>query len=155
MHTILKQIQKAVYDHKGMVITDFEIEAESQEYEASRFKLNGQQVICRTAKKTPKKMGQFVCFWKRGEDGIIQPFEQEDPIDFYIVNLREAAKIGQFVFPKSVLIKEGIISSSTREGKRAFRVYPSWDLPTSKQAQRSQKWQLEYFNCFNCATPPR
>lgn len=27
----------------------------------------------------------------------------------------------------------------------AIRVYPSWDKPTSNQAIKTQKWQLEYF----------
>lgn len=57
--------------------------------------------------------------------------------------------MGQFVFPKSVLIKKGIISTNQREGKRAFRVYPSWDIQKSKQAERTQKWQLEYFYPVN------
>jgi len=61
------------------------------------------------------------------------------------VNIRKDNRFGQFVFPKAVLIKKGIISTTTKEGKRAFRVYPSWDIPTSKQAERSQKWQLYYF----------
>jgi hypothetical protein len=24
-------------------------------------------------------------------------------------------------------------------------VYPTWDIPTNKQAERTQKWQLNYF----------
>lgn len=27
----------------------------------------------------------------------------------------------------------------------AIRVYPSWDKPVSKQAIKTQSWQLEYF----------
>ncbi|MFQ6421766.1 MULTISPECIES: MepB family protein [unclassified Bacillus (in: firmicutes)] len=30
-------------------------------------------------------------------------------------------------------------------GKRAIRVYPPWDKTTSRQAQKTQAWQLEYF----------
>lgn len=26
-----------------------------------------------------------------------------------------------------------------------MRVYPSWDRPTSKQAMKTQEWQLPYF----------
>jgi hypothetical protein len=30
-------------------------------------------------------------------------------------------------------------------GKRAIRVYPPWDKAESRQAEKTQKWQLEYF----------
>jgi hypothetical protein len=42
------------------------------------------------------------------------------------------------------LVEKGIISDK-REGKRAIRVYPPWDFTESKQAQKIQKWQLNYF----------
>jgi len=66
-------------------------------------------------------------------------------IDYLIVNVRSENNFGQFVFPKSILIKKKIISTDQIEGKRAFRVYPIWDQVQSKQADRTQKWQLEYF----------
>ena len=52
---------------------------------------------------------------------------------------------GQFVFPKEVLLKQNILKTSKTKGKMAIRVYPSWDIPTSKQAIATQKWQLPYF----------
>ena len=58
-------------------------------------------------------------------------------------------QLGQFVFPKSVLIAKGIISTTTKEGKRGFRVYPSWDVAKSKQAIKTQQWQLDYFWILN------
>ena len=30
-------------------------------------------------------------------------------------------------------------------GKRAIRVYPPWVKPVSKEAVRTQQWQLRYF----------
>lgn len=145
MDQILASIKKGVYDRLDMEISDLEIEEESKEYAACRFHLRGRKVICRNAKTTPKKAGQFVTCWKRERDGPIQPFGETDLLDFLIVNVKTDAALGQFVFPKSVLIKQGILSTSKNEGKRAFRVYPGWDVTTSKQAQRAQKWQLEYF----------
>ncbi|MDQ7918390.1 MepB family protein [Mesonia sp. MT50] len=145
MNKNLSQIKKEVYEVCGLEIINFELEPESKEYDASRFKLNGKKVLCRSAKLTPKKVGQFVTFWKRNEGGTIAPFEVSDLIDFYVVNVRTENKFGQFVFPKSVLVKRGIISTPKKEGKRAFRVYPIWDLVLSKQAKRTQQWQLEYF----------
>jgi len=61
------------------------------------------------------------------------------------VFVRNDSHFGVFVFSRSVLISQGIISTEKKEGKRAFRVYPPWDIPTSQQAAKSQKWQLEYF----------
>jgi len=141
----LKQIKLDFYEQCGLAISDFEIELESKEYAACRFQLNGLNVICRTAKITPKKTGQFVTFWKRNGKGPIQPFDDTDPIDFYVVNVSTENQSGQFVFPTSVLIKRGVISTEKKEGKRAFRVYASWDIPKNKQAESTQKWQLDYF----------
>ena len=78
-------------------------------------------------------------FWKRNGDGPIEPLNETDQIDFNTVNVRTENELGQFVFPKSVLIKKGIISAERKEGKRAFRVYPNWDTAKNKQAERTQK----------------
>ncbi len=120
-------------------------EAESKEYDACRFELNGLNIIYRNAKITPKKVGQFVTFWKRNGNGLIEPLSESDAIDYFVVNVRADNNFGQFVFPKSVLIKNGIITTDKQEGKRAFRVYPNWDIPQNKQAEKTQKWQLTYF----------
>lgn len=152
MDTYTTQIEAKVYSHCSLEISDFKAEAESQEYDACRFKLNGLNVISRSAKITPKKVGQFVTFWKRNESGPIEPFAESNPIDFFVVNVRSDRAFGQFVFPKSVLIQKGIISTNRKEGKRAFRVYPSWDKAQSKQAERTQKWQLDFFYTINDST---
>ncbi|EKF55594.1 hypothetical protein I215_06527 [Galbibacter marinus] len=141
----LNQIKTEIYDKCSFEISHFKLEPESREYDACRFDLNGRKIICRNAKITPKRVGQFVTFWKRNENGPIEPFEENDKIDFYVVNVRTENGFGQFVFPKSVLIGKGIISSCKKEGKRAFRVYPSWDIVKNKQAELTQNWQLSYF----------
>lgn len=136
---------KSLYEECHFTLSDFKIEAESQEYGACRFKLNNLQVVYRNAKTTPKKTGQFVTCWKRIDDGPIEPFSEMDHLDLLVVTVSTADYRGQFVFPKSALLKKGIITTSKKEGKRAFRVYPPWDLTNSPQAQRTQKWQLDYF----------
>lgn len=141
----LNQIKTDVYNKCSLEISNFELEPESSDYDACRFDLGGRKIISRNAKITPKKAGQFVTFWKRNENGPIEPFDENDPIDFYVVNVRTENAFGQFVFPKSTLIEKGIISTATKEGKRAFRVYPGWNTAKNKQAQRNQKWQLEHF----------
>jgi hypothetical protein len=148
MYSNLNKIKTEVYDKIELEISDFKIERESEEYDACQFKLNGRNIISRKAKITPKKVGQFVTFWKRNENGLIEPFNETDQIDFYAVIVRTENEFGQFVFPKSVLIIKGIISTERKEGKRAFRVYPNWDIVKNKQAERTQKWQLDYLYLF-------
>ena len=141
----LTQIKKEIYDRCNLKISEFKTELESKEYDACQFKLNDLHILSRNAKVTPKKAGQFVTFWKRIGKGPIEPFNHDDNIDFFVVNCRTGERFGQFVFPRSILIKKGIISTKTKEGKRAFRVYPKWDPVKSKQAEKTQKWQLDYF----------
>tara|TARA_R110001583_G_scaffold16737_3_gene68478 strand:- start:21197 stop:21697 length:501 start_codon:yes stop_codon:yes gene_type:complete len=149
MDSNLNIIKTEIYDKCELVVSGFITETESKEYAACRFELNGLNIISRNAKITPKKVGQFVTFWKRNGNGPIEPLNETDRIDFYIVNVRMENQFGQFVFPKSILIKKGIISTETKEGKRAFRVYPNWDIANNKQTERTQKWQLNYFYEIN------
>lgn len=145
MDELLKQISKNVYGKNNLAISNFMSEVESRDYDACHFELNGRIVLSRSAKVTPKKIGQFVTFWKRPNKGIIEPFHESDSIDFFVVNVKMDNELGQFVFPKSVLMEKGIISTGQKEGKRGFRVYPIWDTASNKQAERTQKWQLNYF----------
>ncbi|MCA1744816.1 MAG: MepB family protein [Bacteroidales bacterium] len=141
----LKEVLSKIYDLCGFTISNFFVEEESREYDASRFQLNGFRIVCRSARTTPKKVGQFVTFWKRSGNGPIEPLNANDPIDCFMVLVRLDKRLGHFVFPKSVLMEKGILSTDYKEGKRAFRVYPGWDQAQNKQAVNSQKWQLNYF----------
>ena len=141
----LQQIKAEIYDKYSLEISNLRLDPESREYDACQFQLNGRNIVSRSAKTTPKKAGQFVTFWKRKRNGPIEPFEDTDQIDFFIVNVRTENQFGQFVFPKSELIRKGILSTPGKEGKRAFRVYPGWDTTSNKQAESTQKWQLENF----------
>ncbi|MEO8516380.1 MAG: MepB family protein [Flavobacterium sp.] len=134
-----------VFDSCNFEITNLLPEKESAEYSAYRFELNGLKVLFREAKTTPTKIGQFVTLWKRIGKGPIQPFDLSDDIDLFIINTRKDNVVGQFVFPKSVLLKQNVLTDDIKEGKRAIRVYPIWDKTVSKQAQKTQKWQLDYF----------
>jgi len=137
-------IQKLLFDNCKFEIKTIIPEPESTEYGACTFTLNNLKIRFRTAKITPTKTGQFVTLWKRINQGPIQPFDSIDPIDLFIISTRKDNQFGFFVFPKSVLIAKEIVSH-TKEGKRAIRVYPPWDSTNSKQAQKTQKWQLDYF----------
>jgi hypothetical protein len=140
----LIQIKKLLLENGNFEISHPNPEQESSEYGACTFVLNNLNIRYRTAKITPTKTGQFVTLWKRIDKGPIQPFDSNDPIDLFIISTRKDDHFGLFIFPKSVLIAKEIVSDK-KEGKRAIRVYPSWDVTTSKQAQKTQKWQLDYF----------
>lgn len=132
------------YQPAGLLCSSFEKEEESAEYEAFSFVMNNRFIKFRSAKITPKKVGQFVTLWKR-QSGVTAPFDISDPIDFFVVSVRDGNKFGQFVFPKKILFEKGVLSKNSKGGKRAIRVYPPWSIAINKQAKATQKWQLDYF----------
>ncbi len=134
-----------VYTTCGTAPTNVCAGTESMEYRAYTFKLMERYVHYREAKITPTKVGQFVTLWKRKLNGPIQPFELSDTIELVIVSARIDGRFGLFIFPKSALLDNGILSGNNKEGKRAFRIYPPWDTTLNKQAQKAQQWQLDYF----------
>ncbi|WMJ71716.1 MepB family protein [Cytophagaceae bacterium ABcell3] len=137
------------YDKLNLSFGNLKIHSESTEYGACSFELRGRKVEHRVSKITPTKTGQFVATWKRNEDGATEPFSSLDPVDFMIITSKSETGIGQFIFPKSVLVEKGIISHQSNAGKRGLRVYPPWDTPTNKQAEKSQSWQTKYFVLIN------
>lgn len=143
--TDFSDILEQVYHPCGLQISNLELDSESKEYEACSFQLNALNVKARRSKITPKKIGHFVTLWKRNRNGETTPFEDSDQIDFFVITSREGLHLGQFIFPKSVLMEKGIVTHLKKEGKRGFRVYPPWAIPINKTAQKTQKWQLKYF----------
>lgn len=134
-----------IFGPLGLECSALQVELESAEYGACRFELGGRSLVFLASKITPTKIGQFVTCWKRIGNGPILPFDTSDPFDLLIVSCRGALDFGQFVFPKSALRENGIVSEKGKGGKRGIRVYPPWDEPTSRQAERTQKWQSAYF----------
>ncbi len=146
----LKLIQKLVYDKCGFELNNLKQNIESEEYGACTFELNQKKIQYRVSKITPTKIGQFVTIWKRNNDGITEPFDFSDDLDFIIITAKQEGNIGQFIFPKLLLIEKGIITSESKKvGKRGIRVYPSWDTPQNNQAKKTQFWQLNYFFKIN------
>jgi hypothetical protein len=137
--------QELIYGPSGFEASKPQVESEGTEYGACAVEVSGKALRFRVSKITPTKVGQFVTFWKRIENGPIQPFDAADRIDFLVVSCRKGQLLGQFVFPKSVLRERNVISFRGEGGKRAIRVYPPWDRPTSHQALKTQTWQLPYF----------
>ena len=154
IHHDFEAIQQLVYEPLGLVLSNFALAAESQEYGACTFEVGGKRIVFRVAKITPTKIGQFVTFWKRIGRGPIMPFDIADPVDFFVISARDSQQFGLFVFPKKVLLEKEFVSKGGVGGKRAMRVYPSWDRPDSPQAQNTQAWQVQYFfelssSCFD------
>lgn len=141
----LIEVKAKIYDKLSLDISKLNNELEGTEYDACQFELNGMKIISRSSKITPKKIGQFVTFWKRNQNGKTEPYSENDQFDFYVINAKSGDRFGQFVFPKSELINKGFITSEKKDGKRGFRVYPIWDETQNKQAGETQKWQLKYF----------
>lgn len=147
--TELSLAKSLIYDTLGFTFENAVAQKESVEYNAYTFQLNGMNVVFRSAKITPTKTGQFVTLWKRIGNGPIMPFDASDAIDFVVVSVRTENHYGQFVFPKSALIKHSVFTTACKDGKRAIRVYPSWDKTENTQAKKTQKWQLDYFVDFS------
>ena len=137
--------KNGVYNKCGFRITHLNAEEESREYGAGNFKLNEKEIKFRVAKITPAKTGQFVTIWKRNLQGITEPFNETDPFDFIVISCRNCDNLGQFVFPKWLLVNKGIVAGLNNSGKRGTRVYAPWDKVTNKQAEKTQRWQTPWF----------
>lgn len=127
-------------------------EQESKDYNGHNFRLGNHNIKYRQAKITPKKVGQFVSLWKRNSEKKTEAFHEADPFDFYIILTQDNDKLGFFLFPKSALVAHSILSNSLQEGKRGFRVYPTWTTTENLQAQKTQKWQSLFF--IDCKNDP-
>lgn len=123
-------------------------DAESVEYGAHAFEVNGRNAVFRVARTTPKKAGQFVTLWQRTTPdgrGPIRPYDSSESVDLFMVSVRGDAALGLFVFPQDVLVARGVVSRGFIGGKRAIRVYPPDSEPTNKTAESTQRWQLEHY----------
>jgi hypothetical protein len=124
IHNDLKVVKELVYDKCNFDLTNLKQNLESVEYGACSFVLNGKTIQQRVSKITPTKTGQFVTIWKRSKQGITEPFDISDELDFIIITSKSDDNFGQFVFPKSILADKGIITRNGKGGKRGIRVYP-------------------------------
>lgn len=146
---LLQKLNELLYQKCGLTIENIQLNEESIEYGACSYQLNDTIIQHRVAKITATKIGQFVTIWKRNSDGITEPFNATDDFDCFIIVCIDIDKMGMFIFPKTVLIDNGIITKGNTIGKRGIRVYPSWDAAANNQAIRTQKWQSDYFIHLN------
>ncbi|MCJ1994305.1 MepB family protein [Lactococcus piscium] len=120
-------------------------ETQNSEYEGLIVTINGQSYRSRLAKLTPKKMGYFVAFWEKDASDQNQAFDMASTPDKLIISIIDGDLKGQFVFPKSILINQGVLRREHVKGKMAMRVYPTWLDHLNPTASKTQKWQGAYF----------
>ncbi|MFP3591034.1 MepB family protein [Chryseobacterium sp. SIMBA_038] len=141
----LNRIEDSVFKILQLNLSNIETDLECEEYFGHNFSLNNFKIKFRKAKITPTKNGQFVTLWRRNSEGKTEPFNASDDFDFYIIATENDPQYGFFIFPKKVLAEKYILTDNQKEGKRGFRVYPNWDEPESKQAEKTKNWQTKYF----------
>ncbi|OJD64288.1 MepB family protein [Bacillus sp. NH11B] len=143
--TIVGKLDEMIYQPNNLFITNQKEEKQNSEYAGGIFQLNNRSIRFRVSKITPNKIGQFVSFWEKGASMRNQAFSYDLAPDFLVITCIADNKLGQFIFPKEILLKEKILKTQNQKGKMAMRVYPIWDKPASNQAKKSQLWQLQYF----------
>lgn len=144
--TALTYVNKKIYESNHLTVKSVQEEKQNSKYGAGTFQLSSKTIRFRVSNITPTKVGQFVAFWEKDENNQNQPYLYEEAPDLLVITtFRNENEFGQFVFPKDILLKQNILRSTSTKGKMAIRVYPSWDSPSSKQAMKTQKWQLPYF----------
>jgi hypothetical protein len=148
-HHDLKLANELAYAPSGMKLESMKLESESQEYGATTFTVMNKKIKFRVAKITPTKVGHFVAIWKR-ENGITKPHDIEDPYDFFVISALDKDDFGQFIFNKSALLENKLITSESTAGKRGVRLYPSWVKAPSKQSKKSQELQCKSFIEIDC-----
>jgi hypothetical protein len=119
-------------------------EDQNKAYEGLTFVAKNTTFRSRLATKTPKKKGYFVALWEHPQDKN-QAYSLSGSPDKLIITVLDGKQKGQFIFPTSVLVANGIIKTATTAGKMAFRVYPPWVQDLNPTAVQTQQWQAPYF----------
>lgn len=141
----IRNLDNIVYKPNNLMITNVKEEKQNAEYAGCIFYLNNKTIRFRKSKITPNKIGQFVSFWEKGDNMQNQAFSYNAAPDLLVITCIDDNKLGQFIFPKEILLKEKILRTENQKGKMAMRIYPIWDTPVSNQAKKSQLWQIQYF----------
>lgn len=145
-YTVLNDVNKMMYEPNGLTVGRVREEKHNSKYGAGAFECSSRTIRFRVANVTPNKVGQFVSIWEKDSSNKNQPYSYDESTDLLVITtFKNNDEYGQFIFPKEVLLKQKVLKSHSTKGKMAMRVYPIWDTPTSKQAMKSQQWQLPYF----------
>ena len=117
---------------------------QNSDYEPGIAQIRGEAWHIRTARTTPTKPGAFVAFWRRDVNGTTIPFGAVDLGAGLLVFVDQADGRGVFRFTAGELLELGV-ASGKRQGKRGFRVYPSWCTGLNPQATATQRAQASAF----------
>jgi hypothetical protein len=112
MHPSLCTLIDVFFAPHHLELSKYTEDAESKAYEGCSFIVGQKTVIYRKAKQTPKKVGQFVTFWKREGTAPIAPFHIDDLFDYYIIYASNETETGVFVFTKDRLRDKAIVSTA-------------------------------------------
>ncbi|MEB7792166.1 MepB family protein [Enterococcus faecalis] len=126
-------------------MTDLQLETQNSEYEGFTFIANNHTYRSRLAKITPKKVGYFVTFWEKDVSNKNQAYSYQESPDSVIITIIDGEKVGQFLFPKEILLQKSVLRYNDCPGKMAIRVYPTWVTGLNATARKTQKWQSQYF----------
>lgn len=85
IHEDFLAIKDFLRTQTGLEFDQVAWESESQDYSACTFQTGNKSIHFRKAKITPKKIGQFVTFWKRTGSGPIAPYDLHDSFDLLVV----------------------------------------------------------------------
>lgn len=96
---------------------------QNSKYKALEFSINGRKILYRNGNVTPDRPGNFLSIWKRSGENSVEPkknmpYEEHD-LDYLLVEVSdlETSKRGIFIFPLSVLLNKGIVTSDKTKEK--------------------------------------
>ena len=140
---------------------------ESSKYEALNFSINDMSIVYRKGKVTSDRPGAFLAVWKRPTSEDVNGnkpipltsseldylFIQVESHSNILEELEPRTKCGMFIFPVSLLIEKGIVSSLKSKGKTGFRVFPPWSEDRgivgtkvfSESGKKTKRWQIPFF----------
>ncbi|MEI5994703.1 MepB family protein [Candidatus Enterococcus mansonii] len=126
-------------------LENLKLEEQNKAYEGATFSVGNHTFRSRKAKITPKKAGYFVVFWEKDEENKNRAYDVSSAPDKLIVTIFDQEKVGQFIFPKHILLKNNVLSNEMGQGKMALRVYPTWVTGLNKHGTVIQQWQIPFF----------
>lgn len=68
IYEVLTYVNDNFYKPNNLMIKDIQEEIQNEKYCSGIFRINSKTVRFRVARKTPKKIGQFVVCWEKGSD---------------------------------------------------------------------------------------
>lgn len=84
-YEVLEFMNQTIYEPNQLIAESIQAENQNAEYGAGTFRLASKTVRFRVAKRTPKKIGQFVAFWEKDNNNKNRPFLSEEAPDLLVI----------------------------------------------------------------------